>query len=186
MNQKLTASSKPWYRHPWPWFLMSGPFIVIVAGAITTYLAVVTNDGLVDDDYYKQGLAVNQLTARDQRAITLGLQADLLQSVEQSSLRILLRGNASTVLPEKLRLRISHPTRAGVDQNLSLQKDGDGVYAGKLEKPLTGRWHIALEDDKRDWRLAGEWIIEKNASLRLPVTKSGVTESVGAPDNIRR
>ena len=165
---------------------MSGPFLVVVAGAITTYLAVVSNDGLVDDDYYKQGLAVNQMTARDQRAINLGLQADLMQSTEQASLRILLRGNAGAVLPEKLNLRISHPTRAGVDQKLVLHQDGSGAYAGKLDRPLTGRWHIALEDDNREWRLAGEWVIEKNASLRLPVTQTGVKESVGAPDNTRR
>jgi hypothetical protein len=36
--------------------------IVIVAGAVTVWLAVVSNDGLVTDDYYKQGLAVNQTT----------------------------------------------------------------------------------------------------------------------------
>ena len=39
---------------------MSGPAIVVVAGIYTAYLAIVSNDGLVDDDYYKQGLAVSQ------------------------------------------------------------------------------------------------------------------------------
>ena len=51
MNSKLTKASLPWYRHPWPWILMSGPFVVVVAGVITLYLAVVSDDGLVDDDY---------------------------------------------------------------------------------------------------------------------------------------
>lgn len=37
---------------------MLGPFVVIVAAAITVYLAVISNDGLVDDDYYKQGLSI--------------------------------------------------------------------------------------------------------------------------------
>ncbi len=31
--------SKPWYRHRWPWILMAGPAIVIVACIITIYLA---------------------------------------------------------------------------------------------------------------------------------------------------
>ena len=37
----------PWYRHRWPWFLMSGPAIVVVAGVITTIIAVRTADPIV-------------------------------------------------------------------------------------------------------------------------------------------
>ncbi|MEF8767458.1 FixH family protein [Candidatus Accumulibacter contiguus] len=57
---------------------MLGPASVIVAGFVTAYLAVVSSDGLVEDDYYKQGLTVNQRTARDQRAAELGIEAELL------------------------------------------------------------------------------------------------------------
>ena len=32
MNSKLTEIVQPWYRHPWPWILMLGPFVVVVAG----------------------------------------------------------------------------------------------------------------------------------------------------------
>lgn len=167
MNQKLIAI-KPWYRHPWPWILMAGPFIVVIAGVITLYLAVSSNDGLVDDDYYKQGLAVNQVTARNQSAVRLGLQADLMLSTDGKQIRILLRGKPDTVLPDVLKLRIAHPTRAGVDQNVLLPSDGAGSYSGKLSALLTGRWRIALEDEKGEWRLTGDWNIENNASLRLP------------------
>jgi hypothetical protein len=41
---------------------------VIVAGFITAWLAVISNDGLVTDDYYKQGLTVNQRLQRDHQA----------------------------------------------------------------------------------------------------------------------
>ena len=27
--------AKPWYREPWPWLLMLGPAVVVVAGFIT-------------------------------------------------------------------------------------------------------------------------------------------------------
>jgi len=69
----LTAKNKtnPWYREPWPWLLMAGPFIVIVAGIVTAWLAVSTSDGLVTDDYYKEGLAVAETLARSQRAEAL-------------------------------------------------------------------------------------------------------------------
>ena len=179
MNQKLVAI-KPWYRHPWPWILMAGPFIVVIAGVITLYLAVRSNDGLVDDDYYKQGLAVNQVTARNQSAVRLGLQADLMLSTDGKQIRFLLRGKPDTVLPDVLKLRIAHPTRAGVDQNILLPTDGAGSYSGKLSALLTGRWRIALEDEKGEWRLTGDWNIEKNASLRLP--DEAITE-VGSAHN---
>ena len=182
MNRKLIAI-KPWYRHPWPWILMAGPFIVVIAGLFTLYLAVRSNDGLVDDDYYKQGLAVNQVTARNQSAVRLGLQADLMLSSDGKQIRILLRGRPDTALPDVLKVRIAHPTRAGVDQNVLLRTDGAGSYSGALSALLTGRWRIALEDEKGEWRLTGDWRIEKDASLHLPDT---TILEVGSAQNSER
>ena len=54
-----------WYREPWPWLVMSGPAIVVVAGIGTAIIAFRTSDGLVADDYYKQGLVINQTLKRD-------------------------------------------------------------------------------------------------------------------------
>lgn len=185
MNTKLNEIVQPWYRSPWPWMLMAGPLIVIVAGAITTYLAISSNDGLVDDDYYKQGLAVNQTRARIRNAVKLGLQAELMQNAEGSRIRILLHGKPDTILPGVLTLRIAHPTRAGFDQNVRLSADGAGFYSGNLSTGLAGRWHIVLEDEKREWRLTGEWIVDKNEPLRLPAEVQGVAESVMRPDSRR-
>ena len=38
---------KPWYREPWPWLLMAGPAIVVVAGVTTAVIAFRGADGLV-------------------------------------------------------------------------------------------------------------------------------------------
>ena len=176
MTTPLTETIQPWYRHPWPWILMAGPFVVVVAGFITAYLAVTSTDGLVDDDYYKQGLSVNKLTARDQRASSLGLQAELMRSAEGAQIRILLRANPGVALPDGLRLRLVHPTRGGGDQSLVLRADGGGIYSGQLAAPLAGRWHLALEDSKSEWRLTGDGAIEKNASLHLPSAEKPVVD----------
>jgi uncharacterized protein len=169
MTPNNSAAIKPWYRQPWPWILMAGPFAVVVAGIVTVYLAVVSNDGLVEDDYYKQGLAVNQMAVRDQKAVALGVQADLMQSGDGTHVRVLLSGNHGTVLPREIRLRMIHPTRSGVDQKIVLRAESAGVYAAKLTAPLEGRWHVVLEDDKSEWRVTGDWVVEKNQSLHLPV-----------------
>ena len=51
----MKDATKPWYRHPWPWILMAGPAIVVVAGVATAVIAVKTADGLVGEDGARQG-----------------------------------------------------------------------------------------------------------------------------------
>lgn len=177
MIQK-TNTAQPWYRHHWPWILMAGPGIVVVAGVITAYLAVVSNDGLVVDDYYKQGLTVNQVLARNERAEQLGLQAEVVRSDDGGLLRVFLRGKKDAVFPQTLSMRIAHPTRSGVDQNLVLRSDGAGFYSGKLSAPLHGRWHVVLEDDQREWRLTSDWVVEQQSSLQMP----GAVKASGSID----
>jgi hypothetical protein len=169
MNRKLTESILPWYRHRWPWLLMLGPLVVVVAGVITTWLAVRSNDGLVDDDYYKLGLAVNQTTARDHRAGELGLAAEISLDAERKMIRVSLRSSTGANLPSVLRMNIAHPTRNGLDQHLLLQADGPASFVGSYSAPLVGRWRVVLEDDRKEWRLAGDWVVESQALFKLPV-----------------
>ena len=167
MNDRLTSTIDPWYRHRWPWLLMLGPFIVVVAAAVTVYLAVISNDGLVDGDYYKQGLAINQITARDKMASRQGLQAELMLGAD--SVRVLLSSNEDSVRPDHLVLHFTHPTRAGGDQTIELsaeQRDA-GLYSGKIQVLPKGRWHVVLEDGSKEWRLTGDWKPDEAASLKL-------------------
>ena len=60
--------SLPWYRHRWPWLLLSGPAAVLAAGAVTAWIAFASADGLVAEDYYKQGMAINKVLAREEHA----------------------------------------------------------------------------------------------------------------------
>ncbi len=66
-------STKPWYAHRWPWLLMLGPFLVVIAASYTGWIAFTRQDALVVDDYYKQGNAINQDLHRDAVATKLGL-----------------------------------------------------------------------------------------------------------------
>ncbi len=165
-------NTKPWYREPWPWILMTGPIIVIVAGFVTAWLAIRSYDGLVDDDYYKQGLAVNQRVERDQKAADLGLAAEIMLGGEGRGVRLLLSGKTLDVLPAALILKITHPTRAGHDQVVTLKRDGDGLYSGQLTAQLQGRWNVMLESEDRAWRIVGEWNPDKQQALRLPAAAS--------------
>lgn len=146
--------ARPWHHEPWPWILMAGPLIVIVAGFVTLWLAIKSDDGLVADDYYKRGLAINQTLSRGDAARTLGMSADVVLSDEAGRVTVTMRGNA--VLPEILQLRLVHPTRAIADQKLELRRTAPGIYVAALTAPVDGRRLVLIEDAARQWRLAGE------------------------------
>jgi len=151
-DDRSSSAARPWYREPWPWILMSGPAIVIVAGFVTLGFALVTDDGLVADDYYKRGLAVNQVLRRDARARELHLAASA--SLAGAEVRVTLRG-ISEIFPE-LRLRLIHPTRSGRDQVVVLRASA-GVYEGRFS-PVNGEPRLlVLEDAGSTWRLTGSW-----------------------------
>lgn len=166
MTKAPVVESRPWYREPWPWLLMSGPAVVVVAGIATAWLAVESSDGLVEDDYYKQGLAVNQRIARNEQAATLGLKAEVMFGA-QGQVRLMLMTNGGAASPESITLRLMHPTRSGADIQVALKREG-GLYVGALATTMsTGRWHASLEDDARSWRMTGDWEPEKQPTLRL-------------------
>ena len=170
MTNKALTPSLPWYRHRWPWFLMLGPFVVVIAGILTAYIAFKSNDGLVDDDYYRKGLAVNQVTEREQNALRLGIRGEVMLSDKEDQVRIVLMVPEGAALPESLSLLLSHPTRAGVDLALSLKHSGGGLYSAKLSGGLSGRWLATLEDAAQTWRLSGMWTPEQRPVLQLPRT----------------
>ena len=156
---------KPWHKEPWPWILMIGPVVVIIAGFITAWLAIKSNDGLVSDDYYKQGLAVNQRLQRDHQARDLGLHADVMLS--GVNVRLLLGATGSVQYPEKITLKLMHPTQAGRDQMIQMSAEGEGFYGGKLAAEISGRWHVSIEDPAAQWRLQGDWQADAVEPLRL-------------------
>lgn len=161
----LRSENEPWYKYRWPWFLMAGPAIVVIAGFITLWLAVKSFDGLVTDDYYKQGLTVNEVLHRDHLAGNLGLQADVMKS--GLGVRLLLAASGDATLPAKIDLKLAHPTRAGLDQSVPMVLEGQGLYTGKLTAEINGRWLVSLEDPLGQWRLQGEWLADSEEPLRL-------------------
>lgn len=153
MNLNNTTA-KPWYKEPWPWFLMSGPFIVVLAGFVTFYLAIQSDDGLVTDDYYKEGLAINQSLARDDTARNMQLSANVM--TKENQLRVIFAPSAN--LPQEVLLKIVHPTQAGFDLDVPLNMEAPGIFNATLPKALKGRWHLILEDSQQTWRLQGDWL----------------------------
>ncbi len=153
MNTLSAPTSKPWYREPWPWFLMSLPAAAVIAGLTTVWIANRSADGLVVGDYYKAGLAINQTLARDDAAREMALTATI--QTESGALGLALAGRLPSY-PDQVTLTLAHPTRQGLDQAIPLAHAGDGQYRAALPTAMPdGKWHAQLTDANGTWRLSG-------------------------------
>ena len=168
----MTAQNpkRPWYREPWVWLMIALPMTAVIASMFTIYKAVSTADGLVVDDYYKRGKAINMDLARDAAAARYQLKASIDIDLRDNRVQLLLESTAME-LPATLTFSLLHPTQAGYDQVLVLQHRGDGVYAGDIDEMARGNWYLQLEAD--DWRLSG--------SMRIPQTETTVLLPTKAP-----
>ena len=129
---------------------MAGPAAAVVAGAVTFWLAVASADGLVADDYYKRGLAINAVLKREQEAARRGIEARVER--ERGGIAVQLKGAA----PQALFLRLAHATRAGNDLRLRLERGADGAYRAALPPLAAGRWRAVLDDPRGEWRIVQE------------------------------
>ena len=154
-----------WYREPWPWLLMAGPAAVIVAGAITIYLAIVSNDGLVADDYYKRGLAINQTLSRDAVAQQFNYRAQVEFAAGFGQVRV--KFGDSVPASDRMVLRLAHPGRPALDRMLPLTADRERVYTAAFPALTHGRWQVTLEDAGRTWRLVGDVVVPGRAAIEL-------------------
>lgn len=144
---------QPWYKQFWPWFIISIPAITVVAGINMMFVAFGNRDGMVVDDYYKTGLAINMTLARDKLAQELGLHA--LGRIDQSSKQVELTLYSQAVT-KKLRLTLTHPTAAKHDIAIELQAgENSNEYTGQLPSLPQEKRYILLEPLDQSWRLTG-------------------------------
>ena len=155
MNEPLLPppSHAPWWRQAWPWFLLALPASAVVGGMVTLWFALNGADDLVSDDYYKEGLAIHQALERDAKASQLGLNAELQAQGGMLSVQV---GGQLENLPDRLLLRLIHPTQAGQDLVLTLRAGGRQTFSAPLPAMTAGRRQLQLEPPDRSWRLIGE------------------------------
>ncbi len=146
-------SSSPWYREPWPWILMAGPAVAALAGVALLWIAVASADGLVAEDYYRRGLAINKVIHREEAAARYGVTA----RVDPSPGRIRVRLAGAMRQPDALLVQLAHATRAGNDLRLRLARAAVDTYEAALPALPAGHWHLLIEDPGREWRVAGDW-----------------------------
>ena len=158
----IDALSTPWYRQCWPWLLAAGPAVVVVAALATAWIALASDDGLVADDYYKRGLAINKVLEREARAEAIDAGA-LVSIAADGAVRVELSDADGAAPPASLRLRLVHPTRAGHDATVTLERTRDGAYTGRVSALVPGRWLVGIDADT--WRLPSVESVAPGATL---------------------
>ncbi len=153
----------PWYRQPLVWLVISIPLSAVLAGIVTIYLAVTTDDGLVVDDYYKQGLAINRQIERDRTATRLQLSADIEIDTATGFIKVMFDKGLLETYPQTLTLGLRHATRQQQDNFITLQHGVDNQYVGAVSQDgdqgiRNGVWHVEISRAKDGeigaWRLS--------------------------------
>ena len=159
---------RAWYREPLVWFIISLPLTAVIAGFFTLYLAIISRDGLVVDDYYQKGKEINKSLARDVAAAQHGLHAGVQLDAAKQEVVVQLSATKGQHLPDRLDLRWLHATRAGFDRTQLLIHSPDGRYRGAFPELAPGHWYVQIE--AQDWHLQGS--LHVPGEVRLELTPS--------------
>ncbi|MEH6468892.1 MAG: FixH family protein [Porticoccus sp.] len=166
MRDATTKDNEPWYRQFWPWFLMALPGSVVIAGLATVYIAFNGADTLVNDNYYRDGLAINQSLEQDHLAISMGLAAELRLDNDSGELFVMLKGAEVNV--SHLVLELLHPTDGERDRELSMSLVAPNYYRVDLERNLRHRYYLRLTPaPDHEWRLSGEINFSNSSQVTL-------------------
>lgn len=177
---------RPWYKEKWVWLLIALPASSVIFGVIMLTLAIRSDTALVSDDYYKEGLGINQVLAREKVASTLGLHGSMTLDDNSGQLNISLSAQSTAGTdrqrptrvqpPPALVLEVTHPTKADQDAFIQLYPSqvGDGTFgnyesvvqADKLQK-LLGRRYFSLTDSANTWRIKAEGNFAEEDSVAL-------------------
>lgn len=166
----MTLQRKPcWWKEPMVWLIIALPLAAVIASIVTVFIASRSADTLVQGDYQKEGLALLQVTERDQRAAQLGLSAQI--RLRDGRVWVELSGQLDAA-PEYLMMLLAHPTQAEKDLALSLSHQGGTHYAGVVPDLRGVNWQVQLEPADQSWRLAGRWHAIAGDTLRLAAPQS--------------
>lgn len=68
-------SAAPWWKFGHVWLVLAGPIIVVIAGLTTFWIAVHSPDPVIEEDYYRKGIEINQTLQNPEKSFAPALQS---------------------------------------------------------------------------------------------------------------
>lgn len=151
------TDSTPWYKQFWPWFILAILGWGIVSATTTLVFAVRNPPQMMTGDYARLGKALVDTHVRADRAEALGLDGRLLRS--GTSITLDLQAEDVAALGDTVMLLAQHPTDAGRDRQVVLNRQADGRYTGRVES-LPPRGRMIVSDLEQSWWISSAYPIE--------------------------
>jgi len=161
---KSLESQSRWYKEPMFYLVAGIPLVAICWGMVMLKLALSSEDSLVSDSYYKDGVSYTENQEVSEAAKRLQAAADIVFTEDE--IRLDLKGYFDEY-PNTLNLQLIHPTLEKQDVTVLLQRLPDGQYAGVNELTLPDRRHIWLESPEQGWRIRSTEVIEAGKAIHL-------------------
>ncbi len=158
--------TEPWYKQFWPWFLISLPLSVVIASIVTINIAIQSDDGLVSDDYYKEGLAIYKDADSAAKAKRLSIAGTLDYDPETGAITLSL-DRALQGDPSVLALRVIHPTLPDQDQAIQLTPLDETRFVGRAQPLGPAHWKLQLRPADTSWRIEGRLVLPGSVQIRL-------------------
>lgn len=167
---QVDEQNKPWHKYPLVWMMIFIPFSAVIMGVVMIWLAVDTDDGLVADDYYKQGLEINRVIERDKKAAELGLSAVLEFDNSTRLIKLVFNKGLLESYPANLPLQLQHATRENSDITIILDHGIADQYVGQLKQSISeGIWYFKVsgKDAEAGWKLNTRSHVQAQNTIQL-------------------
>lgn len=157
---------QPWYREPWPWLLLVPIVASMIVGFSMLGVAIKTSDGLVSEDYYRQGVLYNERRVRDDAAKAMGIVADLtIDAVTGDVVVVIDFGSAPPV--DRVRGALRHPTYARGDIEFELVALRPGYFQAAISALPPGAREVELVAPDDSWRITARVGLPLAGMIRL-------------------
>lgn len=137
-------------RSWWPYLICAFLGTVVIVNMAFLYIAVSTNDGLVDKDYYEKGILYSK-TLEDEAKLGWSIEFELndkASAASRNEIRVSIFERDGSVLRDAaVNAILMRPATDNFDKESELTFR-DSVYIGSFFIPLAGYWDIKVIVEK--------------------------------------